>query len=81
MLQTSRLTSNITENSQSAQFQDKLSGEIAMYIFHVPQSTQPRKTHQKDKLCRQPFINLFISVSFTDTFINIFHIEIDRRVP
>lgn len=40
MLQTSRLVSKITENSQSAQFQDKPSGEIAMHIFHVPQSIQ-----------------------------------------
>lgn len=40
MLQTSRLASNIIETSQSAQFQDKLSGETAMYIFHAPQSTQ-----------------------------------------
>lgn len=81
MLQTSRLASNIIENGQSAQFQDKLSQEIATYIFHVPQSTQAWKTHLKDKLWRQPFVNLFISVSFTDTFINIFHIEIDRREP
>lgn len=59
-----------------AQFQDKLSEEIAMYIFYVPQSTQAWKIHQKDKFIKGCLHNLFVSVSFTATFINIFHVEI-----